>query len=156
MANLSQIQVGGTTYDICDTTARDSISQINKFLSDIYMPDGVEQTGILRIAGYMTSANQSLIFTIPLLFGIIDISRNPSITINTASSLAWVRQNGSYLIGTANGRATLSSVITSYTIDHIRRFYFDATFFKSSGWGGTNNDTVVLDVDLHYTVHYQD
>lgn len=27
MANLSQIQVGGTTYDICDTTARDSISQ---------------------------------------------------------------------------------------------------------------------------------
>lgn len=120
------------------------------------MPDGVEQTGILRIAGYMTSANQSLIFTIPLLFGIIDISRNPSITINTASSLAWVRQNGSYLIGTANGRATLSSVITSYTIDHIRRFYFDATFFKSSGWGGTNNDTVVLDVDLHYTVHYQD
>lgn len=30
MANLSQIQVGGTTYDICDTTARDSISQINQ------------------------------------------------------------------------------------------------------------------------------
>ena len=30
MTNLSQIQVGGTTYDICDTTARDSISQINQ------------------------------------------------------------------------------------------------------------------------------
>lgn len=30
MANLSQIQVGGTTYDICDTTARDSIFQIDK------------------------------------------------------------------------------------------------------------------------------
>lgn len=30
MANLSQIQVSGTTYDICDTTARDSISQINQ------------------------------------------------------------------------------------------------------------------------------
>lgn len=35
MANLSQIQVGGTTYDICDTTARDSISQINDSISQI-------------------------------------------------------------------------------------------------------------------------
>ena len=35
MANLSQIQVGGTTYDICDTTARDSIVQINDSISQI-------------------------------------------------------------------------------------------------------------------------
>ena len=26
MANISQVQVGGTTYDICDGIARDSIS----------------------------------------------------------------------------------------------------------------------------------
>lgn len=28
MANISQVQVGGTTYDICDATARDSISSL--------------------------------------------------------------------------------------------------------------------------------
>lgn len=119
------------------------------------MPDEILQTGFLRVAGYMTSSNQSLIFTIPYLFHIVDVMRNPTITIDTTST-AWIRQNGNYLLGTANGRAALSSAITSYTVDHVRAFCFNVTFTKSSGWGGTNNDAVVLDADLRYTVHYQD
>lgn len=27
MANITQVEVNGTTYDICDATARDSLSQ---------------------------------------------------------------------------------------------------------------------------------
>ena len=41
MANLSQIQVGGTTYDICDTTARNSISQIDKFYTTSVTLSGI-------------------------------------------------------------------------------------------------------------------
>lgn len=29
MANITQVEVNGTTYDICDATARDSLSQID-------------------------------------------------------------------------------------------------------------------------------
>ncbi len=49
MANptLSQIKVGQTTYDICDTTARDSISQINDVIS----------SGILPTVTYTGSSN---------------------------------------------------------------------------------------------------
>lgn len=31
MANISQIQVGSITYDICDATARDSISSFIEY-----------------------------------------------------------------------------------------------------------------------------
>ena len=49
MANptLSQIKVGQTTQDICDTTARDSISQINDVIS----------SGILPTVTYTGSSN---------------------------------------------------------------------------------------------------
>lgn len=50
------------------------------------MPDEILQTGFLRVAGYMTSSNQSLIFTIPYLFHIVDVMRNPTITIDTTST----------------------------------------------------------------------
>lgn len=63
MTNLSQIQVGGTTYDICDTTARDSISQINsKFPVFTTTPGTILWSG----GGWYMADNQDAPLTYPV------------------------------------------------------------------------------------------
>lgn len=60
---ISQIQVGGVTYDVCDTTARDSISQ--------YTPTLI--SGTTTIAG--TAANTDFLsedfITVPFGVGLL-------------------------------------------------------------------------------------
>lgn len=51
-ANVSQLEINGTTYDICDATARDSLSQFQTTVQNTYLPlTGGTMTGKLTVDG---------------------------------------------------------------------------------------------------------
>ena len=52
MADVSQLEVNGTTYNICDATARDSLSQFQTTVQNTYLPlTGGTVTGALNLTG---------------------------------------------------------------------------------------------------------
>ena len=91
MANLSQIQVGGTTYDICDTTARDSISQINNSISQI---------------------NQ--VYTTTVTLSNVTFSTAPSIYFKRWRYLVHASTTDVVNAATANSQITVGTIPTGY------------------------------------------
>ena len=85
----------------------------------------------VRTAGYLTSSNTVVYFTIPY----ISYGASPALEIDTMT----IRQGGEYLWGSSDGGAEISSATCTY----YRAGYFNVTAtISSSSIGGTNNAPV--------------
>ena len=151
---ISQIQVNGTTYEICDTTARDLIDQF--YYGKFFRPAG-NWSYAWYGGGFLTNGSADIRFAIPINNGAIDINRNPSITIDMDASTAAMRQNGGYIWGSSADRASLTG--HTYTINQIYcnfiMLIIGGTWTPDNNAGSlTNNAPVGVDVLLNLTLTY--
>lgn len=131
MANLSQIQVGGTTYDICDTTARDALGVIQ---SDITIGEGATQiaSSALRKTGHVVQLTMNGVtlaqtlkqWTSSPTAATIPIGFRPALEVVAATStegiLARITPDGGVLYrNSANAGDLQTSVSLAFTATYI-------------------------------------
>ena len=111
MADISQIEVNGTTYDICDATARDSLSQ-NYIPTYIYssLPNSLP-----KLPCFVLNTNDNGLYYYDINMSYTRLNRKRSSDI----LLAW----GAY--DSSSGTLALSHPITDYDFV-VFRFGYDA------------------------------
>lgn len=150
MADISQITIGSTTYDLKDATARTSISGKQDVLT---VGNGIDITsdvisntqGIEYIVGTQTAATNAwtgVSTDSSLSTGKIIAYKLPYAGTSYAATLQLTMADGTTTSAIELRRAGAGSVTTHFAVNNVIIMVYDGTYWRVSAYYDTNNNTV--------------
>lgn len=120
---------------------------IEGHVSKLFYADGERVSLRIATGGVLTSGKTKIIFSVPLSKSPANVNR-----VTLWDGNAVVRQNGQYLMGSGGTTEPIYTLGNTCTLT-LRANCIEVEVNRSSGFGGTNNDTVhvlgALTVDFH-------